>query len=128
MLVQVAFMTAFLELLGPSAGGVPHERFCNKRLPGKLAKSIAKQTLGDLCNLHELGIALTILWPPKFCSCLIDLHIRNLTFTAPSMNGLHEEDFMYKLGTPKIRPVKRFVKFHWSLAPHGLLEYGLCGE
>jgi serine/threonine protein kinase len=44
------------ELLGPSVPGVCDAKFTGGRLPGKLAKSIAKQSLVVLGELHQLGI------------------------------------------------------------------------
>ncbi|KAH9873391.1 hypothetical protein J1614_005789, partial [Plenodomus biglobosus] len=37
----------------------------------------------------------------------VDLHIRNLAFTIPSMNEMSEETFIKKLGVPQLGPVKR---------------------
>jgi len=46
-----------LDILGSSAGDLLDQYFCNERLPAKLAKRIAKQTLVGLCALHDRGIA-----------------------------------------------------------------------
>jgi len=45
-----------LELLGPSVADYLDAHLM-ERLPGKLAKTIAKQALLGLCFLHERGIA-----------------------------------------------------------------------
>lgn len=45
-----------LELLGPSVADLLDAYYCNERLPGKLARNIAKQALLGLCYLHEQGI------------------------------------------------------------------------
>jgi len=45
-----------LELLGPSVADYLDAHF-TERLPGKLAKTIAKQALLGMCCLHERGIA-----------------------------------------------------------------------
>ena len=42
-----------LELLGPSVSDVTDARFPDGRLPGKLAKTIAKQALSGLDLLHH---------------------------------------------------------------------------
>jgi serine/threonine-protein kinase SRPK3 len=46
-----------LELLGPSVADLLDAQPSIERLPGTLAKSIAKQTLLGLCFLHEQKIA-----------------------------------------------------------------------
>ena len=45
-----------LELLGPSVADYL-DAHSMERLPGKLARTIAKQALLGLCFLHERGIA-----------------------------------------------------------------------
>lgn len=45
-----------LELLGPSVSDVTDARFPDGRLPGKLAKTIAKQALSGLDLLHHQKI------------------------------------------------------------------------
>jgi len=44
-----------LELLGPSVADYLDAHFV-ERIPGKLAKTIAKEALLGLCFLHERGI------------------------------------------------------------------------
>jgi serine/threonine-protein kinase SRPK3 len=46
-----------LELLGPSVADLLDAHSGIERLPGTLAKTIAKQALFGLCVLHELKIA-----------------------------------------------------------------------
>ncbi|KAL2862713.1 kinase-like domain-containing protein [Aspergillus lucknowensis] len=82
------------ELLGPSVPDICDAKFSGGRLPGRLAKSIAKQSLAALDELHQLSI------------CHGDLHTRNLAFTMPCMDGLSEEKFMQALGKPEIGPVQ----------------------
>ncbi|KAF2449339.1 kinase-like protein [Karstenula rhodostoma CBS 690.94] len=84
-----------LELLGPSVADVLDAHFNNERLPGKLARKIAKQTLLGLSCLHEQGIGHA------------DLHTRNLAFTIPSVQVLREEELYEKLGKPKTAYVQR---------------------
>ncbi|KAH5624053.1 hypothetical protein HBI51_239530 [Parastagonospora nodorum] len=84
-----------LEILGPSVGDVLDKYFCNERLPAKLAKRIAKQTLLGLCSLHERGIAHG------------DLYIRNVAFTVPSLHALTEEELVQKLGKPGTGQIQR---------------------
>ncbi|KAF2628840.1 kinase-like protein [Macroventuria anomochaeta] len=83
-----------LELLGPSVADYLDAHFDNERLPGKLARKIAKQTLLGLSYIHEQGIGHA------------DLHTRNLAFTVPSIHALQEEDLFQKLG----KPVTGFVQ------------------
>lgn len=45
-----------LELLGPSISDVLDVRFADNRLPGALAKKVARQTLLGLDYLHQHGI------------------------------------------------------------------------
>lgn len=44
------------EVLGPSVSETADGRFSDGRLPGKLAKAIAKQALVGLDSLHHQGI------------------------------------------------------------------------
>lgn len=45
-----------LELLGPSVSDVVDDRFVDNRLPGELAKKVARQALLGLDYLHQNGI------------------------------------------------------------------------
>ncbi|KGO77099.1 hypothetical protein PITC_024550 [Penicillium italicum] len=84
------------ELLGPNIPDTINAYFPGGRLPGKLAKSIAKQSLIGLDSLHRYAIAHG------------DLHTRNLTFTVPSMDYMtKEEKFIEMLGKPEIGLVRR---------------------
>jgi serine/threonine protein kinase len=44
------------EFLGTSVADLVDSHFCGERLPGILAKKIAKQTLSGLCYLHDQGV------------------------------------------------------------------------
>ena len=46
-----------LEMLGPSVSDLLERRFCGMRLPGQLAKSVARQALLGLDLLHQHSIA-----------------------------------------------------------------------
>ncbi|KAF1358487.1 kinase-like protein, partial [Lizonia empirigonia] len=84
-----------LELLGPSVADLLDAHSGIERLPGTLAKTIAKQALLGLCVLHELKIAHA------------DLHTRNLAFAIPTVQALREEEFLQKLEQPKTGQVRR---------------------
>ncbi|KAF2257428.1 kinase-like protein [Trematosphaeria pertusa] len=84
-----------LELLGPSVPDLLDARFRGERLPGKLAKSIAKQALLGLDYLHQQNIGHG------------DLHTRNLIFTIPPIHSLREEEFFQKLGKPETGLLRR---------------------
>ncbi|KZF25835.1 kinase-like protein [Xylona heveae TC161] len=84
-----------LELLGPSVAELVERRYSDERLPGALAKSIARQALLGLDCLHEHKIAHG------------DLHTRNLLFTIPSIQGLQEQELLAKLKPPETAIVKR---------------------
>ncbi|CAI6342237.1 unnamed protein product [Periconia digitata] len=84
-----------LEMLGPSVSDLVETRMSDERLPGKLAKTIAKQALLGLDYLHQQKIGHG------------DLHIRNLAFTIPSVDSLNEEQFCKKLGKPETGMVRR---------------------
>ncbi|CAI7596318.1 unnamed protein product [Penicillium glandicola] len=83
------------ELLGPNIPDIIDARFPHGRLPGKLAKTIAKQSLIALDGLHQQNIAHG------------DLHTRNLAFTIPCMDNVTEEIFTKILGKPDIGYVRR---------------------
>ncbi|KAL5355294.1 kinase-like domain-containing protein [Aspergillus floccosus] len=78
------------ELLGPSVPDLIDAQFSDERLPGKLAKAIAKQALLGLDYLHDQKIAHG------------DLHIRNLIFAIAPMDNVPEQDFIETLGKPDI--------------------------
>ncbi|KAL3465109.1 serine protein kinase [Aspergillus heterothallicus] len=82
------------ELLGPSISDVA-DTFRGGRLPGKVAKSIAKQSLMALDELHQVGIAHG------------DLHTRNLAFAMPCLDNVAEEQFLETLGKPETGLVHR---------------------
>ncbi|KAJ5430932.1 hypothetical protein N7445_008664 [Penicillium cf. griseofulvum] len=83
------------ELLGPNVPDTVDTQFPGGRLPGKLAKVIAKQCLIGLDSLHQRKIGHG------------DLHTRNLAFTMQCIAGLTEEKFIEMLGKPEIGYVKR---------------------
>ncbi|CAI7677900.1 unnamed protein product [Penicillium manginii] len=88
------------ELLGPNVPDIIDASFPNGRLPGKLAKIIAKQCLIGLDSLHQLKIGHG------------DLHTRNLAFAMPHIDNLTEEKFIEILGKPEVGYVqKRDGKF-----------------
>ncbi|KAJ6070587.1 hypothetical protein N7467_011906 [Penicillium canescens] len=83
------------ELLGPNIPDTIDAHFPNGRLPGKLAKVIAKQSLIGLDSLHQQNVGHG------------DLHTRNLAFTMPYINNLTEEKFTEMLGKPEVGYVRR---------------------
>ncbi|KAJ5726815.1 hypothetical protein N7493_005842 [Penicillium malachiteum] len=83
------------ELLGPNIPDTIDARFPSGRLPGELAKAIAKQSLIGLDVLHQNGIGHG------------DLHTRNLAFTLPYLGSLTEAEFMEMLGKPEIGHIRR---------------------
>ncbi|GES57037.1 kinase-like protein [Aspergillus terreus] len=86
------------ELLGPSVPDLIDARFSDERMPGKLAKAIAKQALLGLDFLHDQNIAHG------------DLHTRNLVFAIALMDSIPEQDFIKTLdpGIPEyiVRPAR----------------------
>ncbi|QQK43758.1 CMGC/SRPK protein kinase [Penicillium digitatum] len=64
--------------------------FSGRRLPRKLAKVIAKQSLVGINSLHQQEIAHR------------DLHTRNLAFTIPRIDKVTKEKFTETLGKPEI--------------------------
>lgn len=99
------------ELLGPSIPDTIDAHFSNGRLPGKLAKLIAKQSLIGLHSLHQQNIGHGGRLPSweyfKQFSPSIDLHTRNLAFTMPYTHDVTEEKFIEMLGKPEIGYVRR---------------------
>ncbi|OJD24178.1 CMGC/SRPK protein kinase [Blastomyces percursus] len=83
------------ELLGPNIPDIIDVHFPDGRLPGKLAKVIAKQSLIGLDSLHQQNIGHG------------DLHTRNLAFTIPYMDSVTEERFTEMLGKPEIGYARR---------------------
>ncbi|KAF9893864.1 hypothetical protein FE257_010034 [Aspergillus nanangensis] len=83
------------ELLGPNVPDIIDTKFPSGRLPGKLAKTIAKQCLIGLDSLHQQNIGHG------------DLYTRNLAFTIPVMDDLPEKKFEEILGKPEIGFVRR---------------------
>lgn len=100
-----------LELLGPSVPDMV-EHYSDYRLPGGIAKAIAKQAVSGLDALHQQEIAhggelITLLVLENECSTCLDLHANNLAFTLPDMNRVPEGEFIKTLGKPDIGYVKR---------------------
>jgi serine/threonine-protein kinase SRPK3 len=100
-----------LEIMGSSIPDILERRFSDTRLPGKLAKGIAKQALLGLHCLHRQGIVHRGLWlgRGRISNLLIgsDLHTRNLAFVAPIEHSLSEEDFLKQLKKAQIGAVRR---------------------
>ncbi|KAE9962257.1 hypothetical protein BLS_000588, partial [Venturia inaequalis] len=88
-------ITIVLEVLGPSVPDLLDARCHGERLPGKLAKAIAKQALLGLDYLHQQKIGHG------------DLHTRNLAFTIPSIHSLSEDEFLQTLGNPETGLLRR---------------------
>ncbi|KAJ6089380.1 hypothetical protein N7467_004596 [Penicillium canescens] len=100
------------ELLGPNIPGTINTLFSSGRLPGRLAKAIAKQALIGLDDLHKGGIGNG------------DLHTRNLAFTIPQMSELSEKGFIDMLGTPKSAMSEEGMGKPWEL-PYLNILFGL---
>ncbi|KAF7715949.1 Uncharacterized protein PECH_004628 [Penicillium ucsense] len=83
------------ELLGPNIPDVIDAHFSGGRLPGGLAKIIAKQSLVGLNDLHQRNIGHG------------DLHTRNLAFTMRCVDQVTEDVFFEILGKPEIGRVHR---------------------
>ncbi|EGE80928.2 CMGC/SRPK protein kinase [Blastomyces dermatitidis ATCC 18188] len=83
------------EPLGPNIPDTITAHFPSGRLPGKVAKVIAKQCLIGLDGLHQQNIGHG------------DLHTRNLAFTIPDTTNLPEEKFVEMLGEPEVGRVER---------------------
>ncbi|BCS07329.1 hypothetical protein ALUC_11710A [Aspergillus luchuensis] len=82
-----------LEMLGPSVSDLVEGRFADGRLPGSLAKGVARQALMGLDALHRREIAHG------------DFHIRNLAFAIYPMANIPEDEFINLLGKPDVRYV-----------------------
>jgi serine/threonine-protein kinase SRPK3 len=101
-----------LELLGPSVADLLATQFHGERLPGSLAKSIAKQALLglDYLHLHQIGHggkASIFLLFKQLRSCLLDMYTRNLASTIPALHLLRKDEFFQKLGNPEIGLLRR---------------------
>ncbi|KAJ5413494.1 hypothetical protein N7465_005799 [Penicillium sp. CMV-2018d] len=83
------------ELLGPNIPDTIDAHFPAGRVPGRLAKIIAKQSLIGLDGLHQMNIAHG------------DLHTRNLAFTIPCMDNATEQQLTENLRKPEIGHVRR---------------------
>ncbi|KAE9994351.1 hypothetical protein EG327_011453 [Venturia inaequalis] len=92
---STASVQMVLEVLGPSVPDLLDARCHGERLPGKLAKAIAKQALLGLDYLHQQKIGHG------------DLHTRNLAFTIPSIHSLSEDEFLQTLGNPETGLLRR---------------------
>ncbi|CAG8374603.1 unnamed protein product [Penicillium salamii] len=97
------------ELLGPNVQDTIDTHF-HGRLPGKVAKAIAKQSLIGLDHIHQHGIGHG------------DLHTRNLVFTLPGMNHVPEDKFIEILGVPDIGLIHRTHEKSLDLEP-GIPKY-----
>ncbi|KAL4907061.1 hypothetical protein BDW74DRAFT_190048 [Aspergillus multicolor] len=82
------------ELLGLTIPKTIDGHFPNGRLPGKLAKTVAKQALDGLDYLHQHGIGHG------------DIHTWNLAFTAPSVDNESEQEFIDISGKLEIGNVR----------------------
>ncbi|GKZ23005.1 hypothetical protein AbraIFM66951_001235 [Aspergillus brasiliensis] len=103
-------------MLGPSVSDLVEERFADGRLPGSIAKGIAKQALLGLNLLHRRKIAhggqfydLTLPLQLKVLTGSVckDFHIRNLAFTMPEfVSNIPEYEFINLLEKPDIGHVR----------------------
>ncbi|KAH8689916.1 kinase-like domain-containing protein [Talaromyces proteolyticus] len=99
------------ELLGPSVTDVTDAHFPDGRLPGKLAKSVAKQAFIGLDTLHQQKIGHG------------DLHTRNLAFTMPCLDDLPEGEYP---GVPEYIVRHAVYRLHpWSsLSNIKIVDFG----
>ncbi|GAQ39530.1 unnamed protein product [Aspergillus niger] len=74
-------------MLGPSVSDLVEERFADGRLPGSLAKGVARQAMMGLDALHHF-------------------HIRNLAFAITPTGNVPEDEFINLLGRPDIGYVR----------------------
>ncbi|KAI5247945.1 kinase-like protein [Aureobasidium subglaciale] len=84
-----------LELLGPSIPTIIEARYSDRRLPGKIATKLCKETSLALDILHKQGIGHG------------DLHTGNIAFADHELSLLSEQELSKKLGPPKIGQVTR---------------------
>ncbi|KAG6041134.1 hypothetical protein E4U17_001807 [Claviceps sp. LM77 group G4] len=91
-----------LELVGPNVAEVVDYYCMDDRLPAKLAKLFAKQTLQGLDFLALNNIAHG------------DLHTGNLAIVVPGLDSLNEEDFITRLGDFVTGAVIKFDDGPWA--------------
>jgi hypothetical protein len=109
-----------LELLGPSVADVFDARFNNQRLPGGLARKIAKQTLLGLAYLHEQGIGHAGRsrrpgW--DLISHASKIYIPG-TWPLPSLQYRHYErkNSTRNWASQRLNKFGELIESHWSLA------------
>ncbi|KAG6311573.1 hypothetical protein E4U22_002550 [Claviceps purpurea] len=91
-----------LELVGPSVAEFVEYYRMNNRLPAKLAKLFAKQTLQGLDFLATNNIGHG------------DLHTGNLAIVVPGLDALNEEDFIARLGKFETGAVTKLDDGPWA--------------
>lgn len=101
-----------LELLGPSVSDVMDDRFVDNRLPGELAKKVARQTLLGLDYLHQHGIGHGGIRHRKLPVELskltkTDLHTGNVAFTLPLLGSTREDELPILFGKPELGQIRR---------------------
>ncbi|KJX98771.1 protein kinase [Zymoseptoria brevis] len=84
-----------LDIVGTSVQDVVENRFNMTRLPGRLARQIAKQVVRGVNCLHDHGIGHG------------DLHVHNIALDVPPAHSLSTEDFVRIYGAPETVPVVR---------------------
>lgn len=113
------------ELLGPNIPDAIDAYFPSRRLPGKLAKVIAKQALIGLDSLHQRGVGHGGKPHLKYfekSSSKTDIHTRNLAFTLPCVDDLTEEEFIKLLGKPELGYIRKTDESGLQLEP-GIPKY-----
>ncbi|KAG6307391.1 hypothetical protein E4U44_007740 [Claviceps purpurea] len=91
-----------LELVGPNVAEFVEYYRMNNRLPAKLAKLFAKQTLQGLDFLATNNIGHG------------DLHTGNLAIVVPGLDALNEEDFITRLGKVETGAVTKLDDGPWA--------------
>ncbi|KAG6221167.1 hypothetical protein E4U34_002360 [Claviceps purpurea] len=91
-----------LELVGPNVAEFVEYYRMNNRLPAKLAKLFAKQTLQGLDFLATNNIGHG------------DLHTGNLAIVVPGLDALNEEDFIARLGKFETGAVTKLDDGPWA--------------
>ncbi|KAG6222913.1 hypothetical protein E4U26_004890 [Claviceps purpurea] len=91
-----------LELVGPNVAEFVEYYRMNNRLPAKLAKLFAKQTLQGLDFLATNNIGHG------------DLHTGNLAIVVPGLDALNEEDFITRLGKFETGAVTKLDDGPWA--------------
>ncbi|CCE29413.1 related to dis1-suppressing protein kinase dsk1 [Claviceps purpurea 20.1] len=91
-----------LELVGPNVAEFVEYYRMNNRLPAKLAKLFAKQTLQGLDFLATNNIGHG------------DLHTGNLAIVVPGLDALNEEDFIASLGKFETGAVTKLDDGPWA--------------